>query len=456
MSKAFHIGFGAADLASALPQDRSFAEERIEARALYIGCPDGTPESVWVVLDFMDFNLERINAIKDAVAAARQVPWKQIHVLTTHNHGADVEVNLPVLAELAAQAVKEAQHTARPAVARGVQIQMPDGINYHRRIYIPEFESTWTCFGGVDMGEHRSVAGFLENAIDCMRKGTLVHVGWKPSKRVNAPEFQPGDPNFFLMQFQDAQTDAPLGTISRFAMHATMRSSRDGSYYSSDYPWHVRQQLESRFGGKSVFFNGPCGDLAACFPWPDKATGVEKRYAVQMIEAGMNALATIPFEPLAAHSDMLKVPLPVRTEVLANRVDFPMEMPSFESLPKRKQWLERERLNTTLPFLQEKYRQGVPPEELRGFIDIELGLLRLNQWKLLAFPGETFWTTGEAVCKALPEENLVTLTEHGRTAMYLAPGEEFRDGGYESICSVTAPPAEEIMREAAIEFAKRG
>ena len=37
--------------------------------------------------------------------------------------------------------------------------------------------------------------------------------------------------------------------------------------------------------------------------------------------------------------------------------------------------------------------------------------------------------------------------------MHPAPGEEFRDGGYESICAVTAPPAEQILREHAIAFA---
>ena len=444
------VGFARRDLAPALPDGRDFAAERVEAVAMFVGAPDGTPESLWIALDFMDFDLAMVNAVKAGVEAAAAIPRARVHVLTTHNHGADVKLDFQALAALAGEAADAARKAARPAVARGAQVAMPDGINYRRRLFIPEFDSTWTCFGGPDMRGRRSAAGFVENAIAEFQKGALVHVGWKPSDR-KSPDFQPGDPHFFVMEFQDAETGAPLGAVARFAMHATMRSARDGSYYSSDYPWHIRRELENRLGGTAIFFNGPCGDLAPCFPWPDKTTGIEREYARRMADAGLAALGTRPFQPLQARSDSRAVSLPVRPEVLADRVDLPAEMPSADDLPRRKKWLERERLVTTLYFLQWKYRNGVP--NARGFIDVDLGGLRLNEWLLLAFPGETFWATGEAVRQACGE-TVVTLTEHGRTAMYLAPGEEFRDGGYESICAVTAPPAEEILREHATAFAQ--
>ena len=443
-----HIGFAKRDLAPALPAERDFAPERVEAVAMFVGAPDGTPESIWLTLDFMDFDLQMVNSVKAGVEAATGIPQARVHILTTHNHGADVKLDFPALVALAGEAADDARKAARPALARGAQIAMPDGINYRRRLFIPEFDSTWTCFGGPDMGEHQSAAGFVENAIAEFQKGTLVHIGWKPSNRP-APAFQPGDPHFFLMEFQDAETGTPIGTIARFAMHAVMRSNP--AYYSSDYPWHIRRELETRFGGTAIFFNGPCGDLAPCFPWPDKTTGLERKYAHDLADAGLDALAPLAFQPLEARSASHSVSLPVRPEVLADRVDLPAEMPPADDLPRRKKWLERERLTTTLCFLQWKYRNGV--SDLRGFIDIDLGGLRLNQWLLLAFPGETFWATGEAVRQACGE-TVVTLTEHGRTAMYLAPGEEFRDGGYESICSVTAPPAEEILREHATAFAR--
>jgi len=39
--------------------------------------------------------------------------------------------------------------------------------------------------------------------------------------------------------------------------------------------------------------------------------------------------------------------------------------------------------------------------------------------------------------------------------MYIAPEAEFRQGGYESICAVTAPPAEEILCRAAEDLLAR-
>lgn len=449
-STFFRIGFGKRDLEATLPATQGFAMERVEAIAFYAAHPDGTPESAWVVLDFMDFDLEMINSVKKGIADATQMPVEKVHVLTTHNHGADAKLDFNILAKLAGEAAADAQASARPAVARGTQLAMPDGINYHRRIFIPDFNSTWTCFGGPDMGAHKSAAGFVENAIENFAKGTLVHIGWKESNRP-APEFEPGDPNLFLMEFRDAETNAPIGTIARFAMHATMRSGQ--GLYASDYPWHIRHELEKHLGGTALFFNGPCGDIAPCFPWPDKSTGIEQKYAESLVSTGLQALADLEFQPVKLCSQSHFVDLPVRAEVLADRVDFPAEMPPAEDLPRRKKWLERERLNTTLYFLQYKYRNGV--ENPNGFIKVELGSLKINNWLLLAFPGETFWTTGDAVRNACEDINIVTLTEHGRTAMYMAPGEEFRDGGYESICAVTAPPAEEILREHAIEFAKK-
>ena len=441
-------GFGSVDLTEALVGGLPSAVEKVEAHALFTA-PAGMPSAggVWIVLDFMDFDLSVVNSIKQAAAAACVLKQDRIHVLTTHNHGAGSPDHIGRISELAAKAAKEAVFSARPAVVRGIKVALPDGINFRRRIHVPEFDGMWTTFAGPDMGERRSAAGFIEKAIHTIENGQLSYFGWEPSARP-APDFGPGDPDFFLMEFQDAETGAPLGTLSRFAMHAIMRSNP--SYFSSDYPWHLREEAKARFGGSSIFMNGPCGDLAPCFPWPDKTTGLERQYAKRMLDAAEAKLKALPFEPLVTRHERHLVALPVREEVLAGNVTMEGPLPPASDLPARKRYLERDRIRLTIGFLEGKYRNG--ESVLSNTVTIELGALQLANWLIVAYPGETFSGTARAVAERFPEANLVSVTEHGRTVMYLPPEEEYLQGGYEPTCAVTSPGAEAMLDQAATKL----
>jgi hypothetical protein len=68
------VGFARRDLAPALPDGRDFAAARVEAVAMFVGAPDGTPESIWLTFDFMDFDLQMVNAVKAGVEASTGIP----------------------------------------------------------------------------------------------------------------------------------------------------------------------------------------------------------------------------------------------------------------------------------------------------------------------------------------------------------------------------------------------
>ena len=144
---------------------------------------------------------------------------------------------------------------------------------------------------------------------------------------------------------------------------------------------------------------------------------------------------------------MVSVWLPVRQEVLDDQVPIPAQIP--DTLPERRKYLEACRLRDTLPFLQEKYAEGVT--DLRNALCAHLGFLRLNSFILAAFPGETFSVTGKALQDAFPDQMICTLTEHERTAMYLPTKADCARGGYEPACMSTAPGAEDILRASAIQ-----
>ena len=165
-------GFEAIDLQSALADELPMAQERIEALALFVASANAPKHgTVWIVLDFMDLDLAIVNAIKKAVDRDTGLNMDRVHVLSTHNHGAGQPVKAQDIADLAALAAKKAMDKARPAEIRGIQFAMPEGMNYRRRIEVPDFNGMWTTFAGPDMKERRSASGFIEQAIRNINDG---------------------------------------------------------------------------------------------------------------------------------------------------------------------------------------------------------------------------------------------------------------------------------------------
>ena len=172
-----------------------------------------------------------------------------------------------------------------------------------------------------------------------------------------------------------------------------------------------------------------------------------------MIETALKHLKNQPFEPLRTACDQESVALPVRKEILKNEVSFDSPLPPMSDLPARKKHLEKSALAHLLFFLHDKHRRGNADYNDQHIV--ELGCLMLNDYLIAAFPGETFSTTASEIKARFPEQKFVSVTEHGRTAMYIVPEAEYHLGGYEPTCSVTSPQAEAILKEKAYSFFKK-
>ncbi len=430
-------GFGSRDLEGIFLEERSI-RERCEAKAFYVETE--ALSAVWLVLDFMDFDLAIVKKLKNALTAATGVAADHAHVVTTHNHGCSTcdRLNQELLCRLAGECAAAAKRGARPAKMRHACITLKEQVNYIRRVFVPEVGGTATCFWGPAPANGFDSSPFVEHYLAELGEGHLVSNGMAHTSRPVAP-FAPGDQRLFVVEFR-ALDDTPLGSFVRFAAHAICCNRPE--YYSSDYPWHVRTEVAKALGGISIFFNGPCADIAPGIV--DKASGGERWLGKLLATEAVRAISSAEFAPLTEAEDaMHRVSLPVRKEVIEDKVEVADSLPT--ALPERKRHLEMLRLKSTLPFLRSKYLNG--EASVRNNIEIELGLLRLNKLTLLAFPGETFSTTAH-----LDDDTVMTVTEHGRTVMYIPPDEERRLGSYESICSVTDFGAETVLRSAAKEL----
>lgn len=433
----FQVGFSKQDLEAALQPKMTVREERIEAIGLYLA--DEHLQSIWVTLDFMDFDLNVVNTLTDAIHKATGIDPENIHIVTTHNHGGG-EPDLLSLSQLTALCAKNAVENAKPAQMRWARCQTDRQVNIIRRYPVPEFGGMNTMYYGATEENGFNCAPFAEQAVQSVKEGRLCYSGQRETAR--SPMALPvGDPDVVSLQFRDP-SGSILGTVVRFAAHAVCCNLDDS--YSSDYPYHVRKGIEQAFGGICIFWNGPCGDIAPCMT--AKADGTEKKLGNYISELASNALNSISFLPITSFKDTsVPVFLPVRNELRNGMPALPEAIP--EAIPQRRQYLEQRLLIELADFLQRKYRNG--EKSPADTICASLGFLQLNDLLFAAFPGETFSVTGKALQKAFPKKEICTITEHGRTVMYLPPQTDHSLGGYESVCRTTAADAERYLRNAA-------
>ena len=140
------VGMKRQDLEKALrPVGVTIGEERVEACCLYV--KSDAAEAAWIVLDFMDFNLNVVKTVRDAVAAKTGIAKEHVHILSTHNHGGGTP-DLQELADVVADATVEAKATARAAKMRSATARPEQRVNYLRRIYVPELEGCTTYWFG--------------------------------------------------------------------------------------------------------------------------------------------------------------------------------------------------------------------------------------------------------------------------------------------------------------------
>ena len=437
------VGMSKIDLEPALQAGFPIREERVEAIALYV--ESKAQAAVWVVLDFMDFDLASVETIQTSVCRHTGLAAEYVHVVTTHNHGGGVP-DFEKLGELAASCASKARKSAVAAQMRYAITSVDRQVSIHRRKFVPELDGVTTLFYGANGEEGFDGAPFVERALHAIKDGYVCYYGREETKREYDP-FDSGDREIFAIQFQGVD-GTTIGTVLRFAAHAVCSNLSDS--LSSDYPWYVRETLEARFGGVGLFLNGPCGDIA-----PEvirKADGSQCILGEYLADTAIEALQKKSFAKITEFQDVQeRITLPVRAEVQQNCVDLSEACPGMENLPARRKYLEKEYLEKQLSFLRSKAaeRNGVGDT-----VTVSLGLMKLNELVIAAFPGETFWATGTALKAAFPEKEICTVTEHGRTVMYLPPLEDYRQGGNETVCMSTGAGAEAVLRENSIAAVK--
>ena len=465
----FRVGFAVRDLKRALPTDMP-VRDAVTVRAFY--AEGGGVCAVWAVLDFMDFSRPFVETIQAAICARIGLASANVHIVTTHNHSASdvMRLNLDVLACESAGAAAEARERAAPAAMRHACTTPARRVNYRRRLFVEELEGCATFWFGITEHDRFSGERLLRQTIrNLVLHGQTAYCNAGLSEPVPEERFIVErlrvNPDAFRMPEADSRLQVVafegedgkcLGSFIRFAAHVATIDRRN--IYSSDFPHFVRRQLETALGGTTIYLSGPCGDISPAIP--DERTQDGNPLVDAICTAALSALQTACPEPLRLLMDASRtVVLPVHPEFPADdmeadrRVDALAEQLTAPGLglADRRRLAEQVRWLRTSKLLRNMWKCLDTPDHPSGrpVIRASLGLLRLNDIALLAFPGETFSETAASAVAGFDASRVITVTEHGRTATYLPPPEEWDRGGYERSCCGISRDGEPILRAAA-------
>lgn len=269
----------------------------------------------------------------------------------------------------------------------------------------------------------------------------------------------PVDPVVSFVLFHPPGQERYLSSLTVFSSHYV----RDGTAFSSDYPYFLQERLNELLGDHhlSVFGLGACGDVNTVDPFrPNQdANSKVKEFGYTLADAVSRA---IPQANKGKGS----------LRIVSKTLYLPMQDYTEEELEWSRQE-GREPLYNERSFLSHRRRLklsiwGVQPslEKLRMYeavaptvsgepwlLPVEIQVFKLNsQTAIVTMPGELFTEFGIDIKKRSPFPNTM-LIELGNTDIaYIPTIQGFKEGDYEALNSRLIPGSGEKMIEAALEM----
>ncbi len=256
----------------------------------------------------------------------------------------------------------------------------------------------------------------------------------------------PIDPEVDMLLVRNAGNNAPLTSLTVFAIHA---DTTGGMQFSGDYSYYVSNVLRKKYGDAfvSVFGIGTCGDINHI----DTSGETAIRKAPE--------IGTMLGETVAAKLDELKKCEKPSLRVVRKTIQVPMKTFTDEEIAEAEQ-LRDKVMTEELPFL-DRVQIGVINQiaERRNvtgdLLTLEVHAIRLDEnTAIVTLPGEVFVDIGLAIKKASPFETTFVMELANDAIPYMPTEKAFREGSYETINSVIAPGGGEMMQNAAIAALK--
>ncbi len=272
----------------------------------------------------------------------------------------------------------------------------------------------------------------------------------------------PVDPDVSFVLFRSPGQNNFSSSLTVFSSHYV----RDGTEFSSDYPYFMQQRFNELFGDQhiSIFGLGPCGNVNTVNvngPVENDADIKVKEFGYTLADAVNTALPKeVNGDPsLEIVSKILYLPIQDYTE---EELEWSREV--GEQLYNERSFLNhRRRLKISIWGVQpplEKVRmyEAVAPA-VSGepwLIPVEIHVFKLDQkTAIVTMPSELFTEFGIDIKKRSPFANTMLIELANADIAYLPTIQGFKEGDYEAINSRLIPGSGEKMIDSAIEILKQ-
>jgi hypothetical protein len=199
---------------------------------------DGVTMAAWVDLDLVIVSRQESDAIREAVAAALDIPVQAVRVSVTHNHAGP------------------------PPSAWNWTRQGQAALDGYYAL-LPEYGAGAARMARADLRQVRVATGSGESRVAVNRRE--VAPDGRPVTGVN--QDGPIDPEVFVLRIDDAE-GGPLAAVVGYTMHPTTLGPAN-RLISPDWPGHLKRTVEAITGATCLFAQGATGNIG---PGPDGFT----------------------------------------------------------------------------------------------------------------------------------------------------------------------------------------
>lgn len=444
------VGFAQQEIISigSISPDYSF-RDTLHAKVVWV--EDGDKSFGIVSLDMIELTDAQTAVIKQGIADSLGLAEVRATICPSHTHSG-FEVESRILAQRVGSIAKKARQTARPAQAGYSRVEAGPGLVVNRRIALNDEFGDLTmvyCINNriVEDGRKMEVRGQVSDFIlhgaqilgsvyaDSGVTGSSGEVNASPQSLAllnSLPQSMtldgPVDSHLEALCFKD-ESGKVIGTLVRFACHATTFRGRRIKQYSADYPGVLCREVSRATGGAPVqFVQGPCGDTKPFIEeFGEKSmTDLGNRLGRLLVEQ----MGKAEFEPL-------------------RRVYWKQEVQSFPVAQDMAGITEEMRVRAEEDF-NKMAASPFDPYELKKVHDrsirawasqylsstdslrLPFTVIGFNQVALACLPGEIFAAHGLAVKDRFPGRQIMVIELADTDSPFYVPTlDAFPRGGYE-------------------------
>ena len=270
-----------------------------------------------------------------------------------------------------------------------------------------------------------------------------------------------------------------LGTLARFAAHpdvAVLFESHgitDQYRYHFDWTGYLRQRIDGRLGGTSLYLNGPCADLCT-------KKGFEGMTTFEACDRECRHIGEEIADELLRRWEADDTPWkPVRLGQSAHgSVALPMRASIPHSLEDAR--IRQPHIDRAAAALQDALRRGDTPATIKGLIDelrhqqilsmlvynwlgfseqelrereavVEMECVTINDMVFAGLPGEALTETGEWLRARTLGNRLIPIDQVNGYVSYLTTARAYDEGGYSYWGGWVRRDAEETLRRRTLE-----